>query len=456
MNRPVPRAGITFAHCLHERSACSACGTSATVADWPHRGVHARTSRFDLHACGRRHDCVARIAGTGSGAARSLVGRADLLGDARESLTGQSVPPGRSTIERGLCWYDNQHVLAKLFGGWKRHPPGGRRLPRRSRLQVRRRVRSAAHRSADPDPGSRTASISRRAPRYSTRGYARFSARLNARNLGGAPVDIGAFGQYYEYPQEDFFGLGMRQPRVRTHQLPARRRRKRRRRSLEALRSWSSAAARRYLSPRVGRGTDSRFPSIEDLFTAATTPGLGTQHRLHEGGAVGRVRLARQPVAPSRRRPLRSQRRAVRRSRPRPVRLSPSRRESAAVRAAGEPLSRARPASGGRLHRRRQRPAVPVLSAAHARRRHTPARISRVSLSRPEQPAARRRVPMGGLVGARRRAVRRRRHGGTLPPRSVTGATWKSATASDFASTATVRSWLASTWHSAGKALFRF
>ena len=52
--------------------------------------------------------------------------RASVLDQAREALTSQSVPPERSTVERGLYWYDNQYVLAKIFGGWKGiHLAGG-------------------------------------------------------------------------------------------------------------------------------------------------------------------------------------------------------------------------------------------------------------------------------------------------------------------------------------------
>src|SRR5688572_17524782 len=51
--------------------------------------------------------------------------RASVLDQAREALTSQSVPPERSTIERGLFWYDNQHVLDKILGGWKGIRIGG-------------------------------------------------------------------------------------------------------------------------------------------------------------------------------------------------------------------------------------------------------------------------------------------------------------------------------------------
>src|SRR5262245_52534322 len=44
--------------------------------------------------------------------------RASVLDTAREALTIESAPPARSTTERALYWYDNQYVLAKIFGGW--------------------------------------------------------------------------------------------------------------------------------------------------------------------------------------------------------------------------------------------------------------------------------------------------------------------------------------------------
>lgn len=201
--------------------------------------------------------------------------RAGLLGDARESLTGQSVPPGRSTIERGLYWYDNQYVLAKLFGGWKGIHLAGGDFPAGAGFNVGVGFDHAIG-SADNDPRlpNRVALTARAA--YGTRGYARLSAGVNASNLGGAPVDIGAFAQYYEYAQEDFFGLGIDSIESgRTNYL------------LDVVESGGAVhwrpykldfgAAAGYLAPRVGRGQDSRFPSTEDLLNATSTPGLGTQ-----------------------------------------------------------------------------------------------------------------------------------------------------------------------------------
>ena len=63
--------------------------------------------------------------------------------------------------------------------------------------------------SADADPRipNRVDVTARGA--YSTSGYARLSVGVNARNLGGSHVEVGVSGQFYEFPQEDFFGLGM-------------------------------------------------------------------------------------------------------------------------------------------------------------------------------------------------------------------------------------------------------
>ena len=130
--------------------------------------------------------------------------------------------------------------------------------------------------SADIDPRlpNRVALTARAA--YGTRGYTRVSAGVNASNLGGAPVDIGVFGQYYEYAQEDFFGLGIDSvDSERTNYL------------LDVVESGGAVhwrpfkldfgAAVSYLAPRVGHGQDSRFPSTEDRFNATSAPGLGTQ-----------------------------------------------------------------------------------------------------------------------------------------------------------------------------------
>jgi outer membrane protein assembly factor BamA len=193
----------------------------------------------------------------------------------RDTLATQSVRPQRSTIERGLYWYDNQYLLAKLSAGWKGIRIGGGDFPAGAGMKFGVAFdKTLTSADADPEFPNQVGLTARGA--YSTRGYARVSAGVNARNLGGEPIDIGVFGQYTEFPQEDYFGVGMDSlESARTNYL------------LDTVETggtvhWRPSklefgAGASYVSPRVGQGTDTRFPSTEELFSPATTPGLGTQ-----------------------------------------------------------------------------------------------------------------------------------------------------------------------------------
>ena len=112
---------------------------------------------------------------------------------------------------------------------------------------------------------------------YSTAEYVRFGGDLTLRNLGGAPVSVAVRGQFFEYPEEDFFGLGLdSQEGNRTSYLL---------RSVEAgadliwapvdrLRLGGGAS---YLIPTIGSGRDSRFQSSDALFDPAEIPGFQAQ-----------------------------------------------------------------------------------------------------------------------------------------------------------------------------------
>ena len=201
--------------------------------------------------------------------------RAQALEAARASTPAEITPPQRSFVERTLYWYDNQYVLPKIFGGWKGIHLAGGNFPAGAGFKFGVGYDHAIG-SSDPDlllPNR--VDVTARAA-YSTRGYTRLSAGLSLRNVAGAPVDVTMSSQYYEFPQEDFFGIGPD--------------------SLEANRTdylldsvdtgvavrWRPAlldlsAGMSYLNPRIGRGTDSRFPSTEALFNPATIPGFLAQ-----------------------------------------------------------------------------------------------------------------------------------------------------------------------------------
>jgi Omp85 superfamily domain len=199
--------------------------------------------------------------------------RAGLMEQLRDALASQPVPPRRSAVERGLLWYDNQFVLGKTFGGWKGFHLAGGDFPAGAGMKfgLGYDKRLAA---ADPRAANRIDVTARGA--YSTNGYTRLRGGVTASNLGGSRVDALVFSQYYDFPQEDFFGTGM-------DSLESNRANYR----LEAYESgvtvrWKPSRLQfgggvAYLSPRIGRGTDSRTPSADDLFTTAAAPGLGTE-----------------------------------------------------------------------------------------------------------------------------------------------------------------------------------
>ena len=201
--------------------------------------------------------------------------RASILDNARQALTSQSAPPTRSKVDKRLYWYDNQYLLTKVLSGWKGVHLAGGDFPAGAGTKFGVGYDRALT-SPDPDPSlPNRLDVTARAA-YSTMGYARLSAGLNARNLGGVPLDVSGFSQYYEFPQEDFFGFGIDSLKSdRTNYL------------LDATESGGSvrwrpffldlSAGGSYISPRIGHGTDKRFLSTEEVFDPATVPGLGTR-----------------------------------------------------------------------------------------------------------------------------------------------------------------------------------
>jgi hypothetical protein len=111
----------------------------------------------------------------------------------------------------------------------------------------------------------------------SARRYWEVDTRLIVPTLAGRRAFVEIGGRHRDFPQEDFFGLGP-DSRAATQTSYAVRET-----SVDALGglspvSWLSiAGAVAYLSPRVGRGRDPRFPSTEQLFSESAAPGLRQQ-----------------------------------------------------------------------------------------------------------------------------------------------------------------------------------
>ena len=217
--------------------------------------------------------------------------------------------------------------------------------------------------------------------------------------IGGAPLDLRVRGQYYKFPQEDFFGIGADSSEDnRTNYLLE---------SSEAgaelqWKPWQHidlSGGMTYMRPKVGSGTDSRFQSTEQVFDPATIPGLAAQPDFlrsdagvafdwrdnplhpHAGGRYG-VELSdfrdQDLNAYSFRRMAIDLQQYV------PV---PNRYRTIALRAAAVLTD---PRAGQRRA---------VLLPADARRRAAAARLPRVPLPGSQQPVADRRVPVGSVVG---------------------------------------------------------
>lgn len=185
------------------------------------------------------------------------------LAAARDARAETSTPPSRTTVERGLMWYEGQQLLPWLSGAWHGVGLAGGHFPAGAGTALGVGVATDLAPRLGVD-----ASVAR-----STRGYARADASIARRDLGGRPVDVTLHVAAADHPQQDFFGVGIdsRESDRSSYRL----------RSVEGGGSvaWRPRqnlrleAGYTYLSPRVSGGTDTRMPSIDVTFAPATLPG---------------------------------------------------------------------------------------------------------------------------------------------------------------------------------------
>ena len=111
----------------------------------------------------------------------------------------------------------------------------------------------------------------------STRNYQMLQADFSLPYLVQNRLELGVHAVYRHNPQEDFWGVGIDSSKddrvsylVDYTDYEGR--------AIVRPVSWLEAGTRfGWLVGSVGRGTDKRFPSIQDLFTDATAPGLSEQ-----------------------------------------------------------------------------------------------------------------------------------------------------------------------------------
>jgi len=192
--------------------------------------------------------------------------RGERLDAERDAKATSVTPPRRTMLERALTWYDNQQVLARMLGGWRGFHGASGNFPAGAGTGVGLGYSAGGSRG----PGLELVAAT------SSRGYKRAAAVADVRRLGGAPVDVALRGELYEFPQQDFFGLGMDSDEAaRANYLLSSA-------DIGADVTWRPAtglavqAGLAYLSPRTGAGTDTRMPTTEAAgFDAAATPGYG-------------------------------------------------------------------------------------------------------------------------------------------------------------------------------------
>lgn len=109
---------------------------------------------------------------------------------------------------------------------------------------------------------------------WTYKGYVSAQVTASAPRLGGMPLDVVAGTRWYDYTQEDFFGVGSLTSRSDRVSF-----------TLQGLDTFAQVMARRagWLVMRgrlgvhrfdVSAGQDPRFPSVEQTFTDAMAPGL--------------------------------------------------------------------------------------------------------------------------------------------------------------------------------------
>lgn len=107
--------------------------------------------------------------------------------------------------------------------------------------------------------------------------YKAFDANAVFPSLWNDRVEVGAHARWYDYPQEDFFGIGPDSSfdsrtnyRIKGPDIKGR--------GVFRPRPWAGIGAELgLLIPTIEPGTDSRMPSIEEVFTDAAAPGLADQ-----------------------------------------------------------------------------------------------------------------------------------------------------------------------------------
>lgn len=204
-------------------------------------------------------------------AARAQQTRTELLEQQRAERAAHLQVYQPSKLERGLLYVEEKRVLERLGQGLSGIYPRLGGFTTGSGFAFGAGFRHGL-------PGTKDFEVDASAA-MSTRGYKAIDFRVRAPALLTGRLELDGGTNWWDYTQEDYFGLGESNRGDRTSyryeglgvNLVARFR----------LQRWLSIGEEfGYLRPDISRGTDPRFQSVEERFTDAQAPGLDRQPRL--------------------------------------------------------------------------------------------------------------------------------------------------------------------------------
>jgi outer membrane protein assembly factor BamA len=203
--------------------------------------------------------------------------RAEELTREREEKAKNLKKPEKNGAENGLHWWDNQQVINRVRSGWRGFHVATGSFANGAGLTFGAGYRDLAVGSVYADDDLPNRVDVNAAVAYSLRNYFLARSEVTLKNLGSAPLDLSISGRIYEFPEEDFFGLGPQteQASRTAYQINSS--------ELAADLSWRAGkgfqfgAGAAYLNPRIGPGQDPRYPSTDEVYDPTTIPGYTQQ-----------------------------------------------------------------------------------------------------------------------------------------------------------------------------------
>jgi outer membrane protein assembly factor BamA len=197
--------------------------------------------------------------------------RAELLEQQRAERARSLEPYAPNKLEKALLYLDDKRVIERLGQGLSGIYPRFGGFTTGSGITLGVGYRYAVPGTKHWEMNASTA--------FSTRGYKALDLRVRAPGLLGGRLEVDGASRWWDYTQEEFFGLGESSVDERTnyrllgYEVNAVGR-------YRVHRLFSIGGEVGYLRPRLKEGTDDRFPTTDAVFTDAEAPGLTRQPHL--------------------------------------------------------------------------------------------------------------------------------------------------------------------------------